>query len=318
MRSLLSRWRRSLRAGRPARSAAGQQPTAPARGPGTGTGSLRIDDVVAGISTEQIDHLVHALRLSGHLAKLSAEQVYNIQCALRAAGHGKDFPDTRRCTYNGSGLLTFFNADFLKDARFQEAYRLGQETDSWQGWEVEWRVYVACWAAAKGAILEGDYVECGVNRGGLSRAVMHYIDFKNLRGTRFYLLDTYCGIPEETRHLVPEYARDCYGECYAFVRETFQQFDHAVVIRGKVPDTLGYVESQKICYLSLDMNCAEPEIAAAEFFWDKLVSGAVVVLDDYGCGEWHLRQKEAFDRFARDRGVEVLSLPTGQGLLFKP
>ena len=30
------------------------------------------------------------------------------------------------------------------------------------------------------------------------------------------------------------------------------------------------------------MNCAAPELAAAEFFWDRLTTGAVVVLDDYG------------------------------------
>jgi hypothetical protein len=60
-----------------------------------------------------------------------------------------------------------------------------------------------------------------------------------------------------------------------------------------------------------------PEIAAAEYFWDKLVSGAVVVLDDYGF-ELHEPQKRAFDFFAEKRGVQVLCMPTGQGLLFKP
>jgi hypothetical protein len=65
------------------------------------------------------------------------------------------------------------------------------------------------------------------------------------------------------------------------------------------------------------MNCAAPEIAAAEYFWDKLVPGAVIVLDDYG---WkiHYEQKEKFDRFAARKGVRVLALPTGQGLIFKP
>ena len=76
--------------------------------------------------------------------------------------------------------------------------------------------------------------------------------------------------------------------------------------------------SGRVCYLSIDMNCVGPEIAAAEFFWDRLVSGAVVLLDDYGAGVWHLAQKRAFDEFARRKGVEILSLPTCQGLLIKP
>jgi hypothetical protein len=65
------------------------------------------------------------------------------------------------------------------------------------------------------------------------------------------------------------------------------------------------------------MNCVAPEIAAAEYFWDKLVPGAVVILDDYGW-EAHYEQKLAFDRFAARKGVMVLTLPTGQGLIFKP
>jgi hypothetical protein len=60
-----------------------------------------------------------------------------------------------------------------------------------------------------------------------------------------------------------------------------------------------------------------PEIAAMEFFWDKLVPGALIVLDDYG---WigHYLQKEAIDEFLAPRNVKALTLPTGQGLIIKP
>ena len=57
---------------------------------------------------------------------------------------------------------------------------------------------------------------------------------------------------------------------------------------------------------------------AAEHFWPRLVSGAVIVLDDYGYSDDYLRQKRAFDAFAGKNGVQVLLLPTGQGLIFKP
>ena len=73
----------------------------------------------------------------------------------------------------------------------------------------------------------------------------------------------------------------------------------------------------KVCYLSIDMNCVAPEIAAAEYFWHKLVPRAVIVLDDY-CWGTHYEQKLALDRLAARRGARVLALPTGQGLIFKP
>jgi len=73
----------------------------------------------------------------------------------------------------------------------------------------------------------------------------------------------------------------------------------------------------KVAYLSIDMNAAYPERQAMEFFWDKLVSGAVIVLDDYGW-DAHKAQKLEMDAFAQEKGVSIFSLPTGQGLILKP
>ena len=40
-------------------------------------------------------------------------------------------------------------------------------------------------------------------------------------------------------------------------------------------------------------------------------------IDDYGWSGYR-PQKEAMDRLAADRGAEILTLPTGQGLLLRP
>jgi len=223
-------------------------------------------------------------------------------------------------TYNQDGLATVHNCDFLNDPHFQEAYRLGEQTGSWKGGQPLWRAYVMCWAADKASRLEGDFVECGVNRGGYSRTVMHFVDFPKL-GKTFYLLDTFRGLEDklisdaERKRGIAQLYGDYYQECYDAVCKTFEGLP-AVIVRGVVPQTLPRVNAAKVCYLSIDMNCAAPEIAAAEYFWDKLVPGAIIVLDDYGW-EAHYEQKVAFDRFATQKGVMVLGLPTGQGLIFK-
>jgi hypothetical protein len=167
--------------------------------------------------------------------------------------------------------------------------------------------------------LEGDFVECGVNRGACSRAVIHFVNFPRLNKT-FYLLDTFHGLEDllvsdaERKRGIPQVAR--YEECYEAACRTFEGFP-VVMVRGVVPETLPQVKAGKVCYLHIDMNCAAPEIAAAEYFWDKLVPGAVMILDDYGWTR-HYEQKMAFDCFAARKGVMVLALPTGQGLIFKP
>ncbi len=240
-----------------------------------------------------------------------------IRC-IGAPGKFIHFPDP---TYAQDGLVTRHNADFMSEPRFAEGYRLGKATGSWPGGEPAWRTYVACWAAHKAVGLEGDFVECGVNRGGMSLAICHYVGFEKLPRL-FWLLDTYHGlsedlISEEERAKGRTSARDHYTECLADVQATFKGYPNARIVPGVIPDTLPQVTAEKVSYLSIDMNCVAPEIAAAEFFWDRLVSGAVMVLDDYGF-ELHEPQKRAFDAFAAKRGVQVLSLPTGQGLIFKP
>jgi hypothetical protein len=134
---------------------------------------------------------------------------------------------------------------------------------------------------------------------------------------KFYLLDTYSGIPDEMKHSSAPLAFD-YSECFEDVKKTFAQYSNVQIIRRTVPMTLRHVESNRIAYLSIDMNCAESEIAAADFFWDKISAGGVLDLDDFCYSEPYRPQYKAFNDFAKTRNVEALALPTGQGLVFKP
>lgn len=224
--------------------------------------------------------------------------------------------------HRDNDITTYFkNCEFVLNPRFIQAYQAGKATNSWKGVDIEWRVHICCWAAQNGMLREGDFVECGVNRGGLAMTVLNYTSLHETR-RKFYLLDTYNGLVE--KYLKPEeiamgFGTDAYTyeDCFDAVTSTFAKYPNVNIVRGAVPETLSAITSERIAYLSIDMNCVEPEIAAAEYCWDRLSSGAFVVLDDYGWWGHHI-QKQAFDQFAAARGVEVLSLPTGQGLLVKP
>lgn len=224
-------------------------------------------------------------------------------------------------TYDTDGLKTSSNSDFIKEPRFAKAYAAAAATNPWPGFTLQWRVYNVCWFADFVKHLPGEYVECGVNTGAYARAVIDYINFNSLNKT-FYLFDTYEGLvedlvsEEEKKAGISYYLGDHYPDIYAQVVETFKPFN-TKVIRGIVPNTLNEFKAEKVSFLSIDMNCVAPEIAAAEFFWDKLVPGAVIILDDYGFPQ-HIQQKLAFDKFAKEKGVEILSLPTAQGIIFKP
>lgn len=61
--------------------------------------------------------------------------------------------------------------------------------------DLRYRLHTCIWAGVHASKLEGDFVECGVNLGGLSTGVCEYLDFNKL-DKDFYLFDTYEGIPE--------------------------------------------------------------------------------------------------------------------------
>ena len=227
--------------------------------------------------------------------------------------------------YNADGLIAFNNCDCLTEPRFKKAYDLSLTVNDWRGvdgskYDMRWRYYIVCYFADKVKRLEGDFVECGVYKGGYSMAVMEYLDFPGLK-KQFWLMDTYEGLSfnhlsekEKSAGLFKKYSN--YESCYQWVCHLFKELP-AIVIKGSVPETLDECKAGKICYLSIDMNCVAPEIAAVNYFWEKIVPGGIIILDDYGFKE-HIEQKIAFDNFAMQKNVSILQLPTGQAIIFKP
>jgi len=221
-------------------------------------------------------------------------------------------------TYAEDGLCTMHVADFLNDPRFQKAYAAGKATGAWPEGDLRWRVYTALWAARQAEKLSGDFVECGVHLGGLATAILTDLNWQQSPGRHFYLLDTFNGFPADQRNVAAEVHRDDYlDDVWPQVQRHFSKYPAAKLIRGAIPQTLSEVTTQQIAYLSIDMNCAEPEVAALEYFWPRMVSGGIVLLDDYAFAEAYRRQKEAIERWAKPLSLPILSLPTGQGLLIK-
>ena len=223
-------------------------------------------------------------------------------------------------TYDQDGLTSVHNCDFMLDPRFARSYEAGVATGSWGRSRIHWRIHVVLWAAEMAARLDGDFVECGSHRGGTAAAIEAHLDFPRLP-RRMYLFDTFRGFDdgllsatERARGLYKkEYVEDVYEE----VRAHFAHAPNIIPVRGTVPATLTTVDVAKVALLLIDMNSTAPEIAAANFFWDRLVVGGIIVLDDYGW-KGHEEQKSAFDRFSVERRVPLLRLPTGQALMIKP
>ncbi len=233
-----------------------------------------------------------------------------------------DNPEQREEVYDEDGLRSVHNHDFMQDPLFRVAYQRGVVANE-RDFNWHWRVHIGLWAAYSASKLEGDFVECGVNKGFLSSSIMEYLDWDKLNKT-FYLMDTFYGlderyISEEERaaNILSKNVRGKYTNNPQSVIDNFAQWKNVEIVAGAIPETLDAVQPERVAYLHLDMNCTPPEVAAFNHFWDRLVPGAFVLLDDYAY-RGHKPQKLAMDAAAASKHAQIASLPTGQGLLVKP
>jgi Macrocin-O-methyltransferase (TylF) len=228
--------------------------------------------------------------------------------------------------YAADGLFTVHSDHFRRDPAFQSAYQRGLQAADGVDPDCEWRLHVALWAASCALGVPGDFVECGVNKGFVSSAIMQRLHWGN-RSKRFYLVDTFAG-PVTSQFSANEIERGrlkiaeaalasgAYETDIDRVKANFAEWPNAIVVPGAVPEILPQVKTSRVAFLHLDMNCAYPECTALQYFWEKLSSGAIVLLDDYTYHGYE-SQMEAMDELGRSLGFEVLSLPTGQGVIRK-
>ncbi|WP_333631380.1 TylF/MycF/NovP-related O-methyltransferase [Agrobacterium cavarae] len=230
--------------------------------------------------------------------------------------------------YSADGMfLTGKNLAFLSEQRFSDAWEFSKAGNK-SAWEakrqevpdVRFRIHTAIWAAERALNLRGDFVEFGVNAGFLSMAVCEYHHFQDV-DRKFWLFDTYAGIP--TDGLSPNELKKAekansrnYSDVFELAKRNFSRFPNAMLVRGNLPGTIDDVKIDSIAYLSIDLNSATYEKLSIDKVWDRVVTGAPIVLDDYafaGCED----QNEMWNRFAHEHDQSILTLPTGQGLIIK-
>jgi O-methyltransferase len=217
-------------------------------------------------------------------------------------------------TYEADGFRTTNFLGFRTEDRFNLAYSTAIESlplnDPFLGKvSIEWRAHICTWAANQAIKLEGDFVECGVWHGVLSKTICEYLDEQDLSKVNFYLVDTFGSMPGS--HPDVNYQSNIYEE----VKSRFSMYPTVQLIRGVVPECLTQITSTKIAYLAIDMNSSEAELRTLEYFYSKVVSGGIIYFDDYGWGYPELRT--VVDNFFSDKPERLLHFPSGNSIVVK-
>ena len=170
----------------------------------------------------------------------------------------------------------------------------------------------------------GDIVECGVWRGGLMMAVAHTLLKEKKHDRDLYLFDTFEVMSKPTDVDVSvngkksaniEFEKNKKNEdssdwCFASLDEvkknmikTGYDSEKLHFIKGKVENTLPEHIPNQIAILRLDTDWYESTKHELIHLFPKLVSGGVLILDDYGHWEG---AKKAVDEYISQNKIQIL------------
>jgi O-methyltransferase len=212
--------------------------------------------------------------------------------------------------YIGDSFISWIkNNSFLEDPIFVEAFKKNILNHSDEG--IAWRRYILACSAFHCVNLEGDFAEFGTWAGTGIKTVIDYLGGRNFP-KKFWGYDTFDYNPVDGHHF--EGQEDGF---YKKVLDRFRDYSQVHLIKGFLPESLSLGKPEKLAYMHIDLNNSEGEIAVLDIFFDKLVKGGIVILDDYETSGAYRKQKKEEDKWFQKRGYRVFPLPTGQGMVIK-
>jgi len=204
--------------------------------------------------------------------------------------------------------------DIDEDAEFTPIFRAARNF-TMTGKDAMYALYQAVQyvVAAK---VPGDFVECGVWRGGSSLVAALSLRALGDQSRILHLFDTFEGMAPPTAADVDRSGGrasdyiDRYGDegkwCYVgedevravFAAEGFDE-DRVRLYKGDVVDTLPASRLDTISVLRLDTDWYESTRVELEVLYPKLSPGGVLIIDDYG--HWRGARQAVDEYFAKHR-----------------
>jgi O-methyltransferase len=171
--------------------------------------------------------------------------------------------------------------------------------------------------------LAGDIVECGVWNGG-SAAIMALANTtqkENCIDRSIWLFDSFQGLPQATEK-DGTIERQSYFEGWNKgdihkVKQVFAKLglslDQVKIIPGWFNDTLGTAAVEQIAILLIDADWYDSVKIVLDTFYDKVVPGGFVILNDYNTWEGCNRALDDFltERHLKDIAITEVEPTTG-------
>lgn len=167
--------------------------------------------------------------------------------------------------------------------------------------------------------LPGAVIECGVWRGLslllLCKSLERYQS--NFLGEMLFAVDSFEGLsePSSSDGIFVKGKKGDFSESIENVRARLVSYPNITFLKGWIPDILQKLDNQKYRLVHLDLDLVEPTLGALDYFLPKMVTGGIIICDDYGSVAWP-ETKIALDSYCVKNNLRTLKLSTCQLFIF--
>lgn len=170
--------------------------------------------------------------------------------------------------------------------------------------------------------LPGDIAECGCFRGLSSWMICATLNEENggYDGSGYHIFDSFAGLSTPVAEdnadgkgmsdMMQEGAFACTEEQ---VRRNLAAFPAITYHPGWLPQSLEGLPERLYRFVHVDVDLYEPTVGILDYFYPRLVTGGLILTDDYG---WP-GTRRAFDQFAAKHAIKLRILDGNQALVEK-
>ncbi|MFD2182370.1 TylF/MycF/NovP-related O-methyltransferase [Rhodoplanes azumiensis] len=203
-----------------------------------------------------------------------------------------------------------FGRVWLNDESFKEYYKRYMDYGNWHSYD---RKYLVDQMLKLVEHLDGDFVEAGCYRGATAELLCVAAQPK---GRRVHLFDSFEGLSVPGEFDGSYWAPGVFSVSVDEISKNLSRFDCCNIYKGWIPDRFKDAPDNPIAFVHIDVDLYQPTWDTLEYFFERVVSGGIIICDDYGTDSCP-GAKRAVDDFFAPRKENVASLPTGQGLVIK-
>jgi hypothetical protein len=179
--------------------------------------------------------------------------------------------------------------------------------------ELAWRHYIvfnSVILASKNISLNNmNLVECGVCDGLTIYFAIKACEISN-KQKKAYLYDTWETLEDDKLRFKYDYLD------IDITKKNLNSFQENLVFnKGLIPDVFkNATNPSEVSWLHIDLNSKDATKSSLDFFYDKLMSGGIVLFDDYGGFD---DTRKVIDNFFDNKNGHFINYPTGQGVFIK-